>query len=84
LRRQVEADSGILFLIQDYLKICLYLIFDSALFYSKHKEYKEIAHHIIKSSEVTNLVNIIRHYQDRPDVNDILVYIDDKLRNQRR
>ncbi len=51
---------------QDYLKLCLYVIFDSALFYSKHPQFKATSNNIIKSSEVNNLIMIMQKYKNRP------------------
>jgi hypothetical protein len=47
-------------------------------------EFKEIVNKIIKSPEVTNLIDIIRKFDDKPEIHDLVVYIDDKLRSQRR
>jgi hypothetical protein len=62
---------------QDYLKMCLYVIFDSALFYSR-SAYANEAGRIVHSPEVQNLVSIIRKFNSRRDVQDLLEFIDKK------
>lgn len=39
-----------------------------------------MALNILKSSEVTNLVNLIRKFSDRPDIGELIAYIEDKMR----
>lgn len=39
-----------------------------------------MAMNILKSSEVTNLVNLIRKFSDRPDIGELIAYIEDKMR----
>lgn len=62
---------------QDYLKTCLYIIFDSALFYSRSHFASDTAR-IVHSPEVQNLVSIIKKFQDRKDVQELLDLIDNK------
>jgi|JI9StandDraft_2_1071091.scaffolds.fasta_scaffold210148_2 hypothetical protein len=69
---------------QEYLKLCVSLIFDSYLFYEKHPRVKEMVTQIINSNEVNCLVEILRHYKDREEVADMMAFIDDKLKYLRR
>lgn len=44
--------------------------------------HKEMALNILKSSEVTNLVNLIRKFSDRPDIQELMGYIEDKMKGR--
>ena len=57
--------------------MCLYVVFDSALFYSR-SPYANEAARIVRSPEVQNLVSIIRKFNNKKDVQDLLNYIDKK------
>jgi hypothetical protein len=57
--------------------MCLFVIFDSALFYSK-SNYANEAARIVRSPEVQNLVSIIRKFSSRKDIQEMLDYIDKK------
>ena len=58
--------------------MCLYVMFDSALFYSR-SSYAKMAKDIIHSEQVQSLVSKIRNYSaNRPEVQDLLTFIDDK------
>jgi hypothetical protein len=39
---------------------------------------------IITSQEISSLIETIRKYKDKAGVSDILAFIEDKLKNQRR
>lgn len=66
------------------MKSCLYLVFDAALFYARSKNHKDVVNQIITSQEISNIIDTIRKYKDKAGVSDILAFIEDKLRNQRR
>lgn len=57
--------------------MCLFIIFDSALFYSK-STYAHEVNRIVRSPEVQNLVSIIRKFSGKKDIQDLLDYIDKK------
>ena len=83
LRRQVQSHRGTPLLISEFVKKCLYLVFDAALFYAKSRDHKEQVNQILSSREINNLITIIKKYKDKAGVADILAYIEEKLRNQR-
>ena len=65
---------------QDYLKSSLFLIFDCALFYSNNAQYKAESIKILDSREVRDLIDTIRKYSDRTEIQELLIFIEDKLR----
>ena len=42
-----------------------------------------MAMNILKSSEVTNLVNLIRKFSDRDDIRELVEFVDDKMKGGR-
>lgn len=76
---QAKPTIVVLQLIQNYLKICISLIFDCAMFYSKNAKYKSNVEEIIYSKQINNLVNILRGYRDRLDINELLNFIEGKM-----
>lgn len=60
-------------LTQDYLKNCLYLIFDIATFYWKanNDQYKDTIKNIIDSKEVRELVAVLAGFRNKEDIADL-------------
>jgi hypothetical protein len=56
------------------------MVFDCALFYSNSLQFKEDVQKIIHSPEITKLIDTIRKFHDRPEVKDLLLFIEDKIR----
>jgi hypothetical protein len=69
---------------QDYVKNCLYLVFDAALFYGRSRDHKKTVSDILHSKEIASLIATLRNFKDRAGVGDVLAFIEDKLRSQRR
>lgn len=57
--------------------MCLFIIFDSALFYSS-STYAQEVNRIVRSPEVQNLVSIIRKFSAKENIQELLDYIDKK------
>ena len=66
-----ESDNRKLYLIQDYLKICLYLIFDTVTFYWKQEQYRNTFRNIIESEEIKNLVKVLDNFKDKQDIREL-------------
>lgn len=58
----------------------MYLVFDCALFYYKNANYKEEVSRITNSREIKNLIDHLKKFSDRKDIQELLIYIEDKLR----
>ena len=58
----------------------LYLIFDSALFYSTSQHFKPEVTRILNSPEVADLINHIKKFSNRPEIHELLVFIEEKMR----
>lgn len=84
MRHQTKTNSGNSIAIQEYVKNCLGLIFDAALFYSRNKDYRNIVNQITSSMEINNLIDTLRKYKDREGVIETLAFIEDKMKNQRK
>jgi len=39
---------------------------------------------VIDSNEIRNMVEIIKRYRERPDVKELLIFIDNKVKGERR
>jgi hypothetical protein len=61
---------------QDYLKNCLYLIYDSGLLFAGNERYRVQINNIIESKEVQSIVESIRKYRNRTDINDLFNLIE--------
>lgn len=75
MQRKVQSYRRTYLLMQEYVKNCLYLIFDAALFYSRSKDFKDKVNEIVSSREVYELIEMIRRYKDKAGVSDILAFI---------
>lgn len=59
---------------------CVYLIYDCALFYSNNNQYKGDVQNILHSNEINSIIKSLqRHRNERSDVSDLLIFIEDKL-----
>jgi hypothetical protein len=58
----------------------MYLVFDCALFYFKNAQYKDEVGRITNSREIKNLIDHLKKFSDRSDIQELLVYIEDKLK----
>lgn len=56
------------------------MVFDCALFYSTSREHKSQVQNIINTPEINKLIDNVRKFQDRPDVKELLLFIEDKIR----
>lgn len=70
--------------IQEYVKNCLFLVFDAALFYGRSRDHKNTVSDVLNSKEIASLIGTLRNFKDRAGVGDLLAFIEDKLRSQRR
>jgi hypothetical protein len=39
---------------------------------------------VIDSNEIRKMVDIVKRYRDRPDVQELLIFIDNKVKGERR
>ena len=57
-------------------------MFDSALFYCKHRQFREQTDNILHSPHITKLVETLGRYSEQPDVRDVLNFVNSKLKMQ--
>ena len=55
-------------------------MFDSALFYCKHREFKETVEQVVRSSQIVNLVEMLRKFKHQEEVSAVLDFIDEKMK----
>ena len=64
----------------NYLKSCLYVIYDCSQFYWKSTEYRRSVQNIIESQQIQDLVRLLPTIKGRPDLVDLIEYINQRNR----
>jgi hypothetical protein len=66
---------------QEYLTNCLYLLHDSAAFYwniNNHGSNDNNIKSIIESTEIAELLTLIKKFEDRPDIKELLNFVNSR------